>query len=143
MRYSLLFVLGLGGFACIAAFIKLGYVVNYGKLGDWLWDSHNLTIWAVVECNMGIVADSLSCLRPLLRSILGTMFGTGSCQSDPAGSSANSRSGQRMFRPSSGKSRTWWTLSSAQKVGDDTSRERALNATSREEYELGGGSTSP
>ncbi|KAF5231061.1 hypothetical protein FOXYS1_15842, partial [Fusarium oxysporum] len=38
-RLTLIGILGLGVFACAAAFVKLSYVANYGKLGDWLWDS--------------------------------------------------------------------------------------------------------
>lgn len=47
-------VLGLGGAnaicsssACVAAIIKIPQLVNYGKEGDLLWDSRNITIWTV------------------------------------------------------------------------------------------------
>jgi hypothetical protein len=33
--------------ACAAAMVKTSYIVNYGKTGDFLWDSANLTIWIV------------------------------------------------------------------------------------------------
>jgi hypothetical protein len=33
--------------ACAAATVKLSFLVNYGKTGDFLWDSANLTIWTV------------------------------------------------------------------------------------------------
>ena len=31
--------------ACAAAIVKSGFIANYGKSGDFLWDSTNLTIW--------------------------------------------------------------------------------------------------
>jgi len=71
-RLSLFVALGLGTFACIAAFVKIPSLVNYGNTGDWLWDSRNITIWTIVECNIGIVAANLPTLRPLFKSILGT-----------------------------------------------------------------------
>ena len=33
--------------ACAAGMVKTSYIVNYGKTGDFLWDSANLTIWIV------------------------------------------------------------------------------------------------
>jgi hypothetical protein len=72
-------ILGLGIFATAAAIVKLSYVSNYGKTGDWLWDSRNLTIWTVVECNCGIIAGNLPCLKPLFRTVLGSStYGRGS-----------------------------------------------------------------
>lgn len=42
--------------ACICSVIKFHYIENYGKTGDFLWDSQNLTIWSVTETNVGILA---------------------------------------------------------------------------------------
>ncbi len=47
----------------------MSYISNYGKAGDFLWDSANLTIWTVTECNTGIIAGCLACLKPLFRSL--------------------------------------------------------------------------
>lgn len=33
--------------ACAAAMVKTSFLPNYGKTGDFLWDSTNLTIWTV------------------------------------------------------------------------------------------------
>lgn len=52
-KASLICILGLGIFASAAALVKLTYLTNYGRTGDWLWDSRNLTIWTVIECNIG------------------------------------------------------------------------------------------
>jgi hypothetical protein len=35
------------GSACAAAMVKTSFLINYGKTGDFLWDSTNLTIWTV------------------------------------------------------------------------------------------------
>lgn len=77
-KSTIIGILGLGVFATAAAFVKLGYIPNYGKTGDWLWDSRNITIWTVVECNTGIIAGNLPCLKPLFRRVLGSTYGRGS-----------------------------------------------------------------
>ncbi|EED15870.1 conserved hypothetical protein [Talaromyces stipitatus ATCC 10500] len=69
-KASLICILGLGVFACVAAFVKLSFLPNYGKTGDFLWDSTDLTIWITTECNTGIVAGSLPCLKPLFKRLL-------------------------------------------------------------------------
>lgn len=79
-RASLISVFSLGLFACAAAIIKIPYLVNYGQQGDFLWDSRNITIWTMTECNIGIIAGSLPCLRPLLRPLLGSAYGSAEVQ---------------------------------------------------------------
>lgn len=66
-RISLIAILGLGIFACIASIIKSVYLYNLGNYSDWLWDARNITIWNVTELNTGIVAGSLPAIRPLFR----------------------------------------------------------------------------
>ena len=34
--------------ATAAALIKTSFLPSYGRTGDWLWDSRNLTIWTAV-----------------------------------------------------------------------------------------------
>ena len=77
-KASLICILGLGTFATAAAFVKLSYLPNYGREGDLLWDSRDMTIWTVIECNVGIVAGNLPCLKPLFRSLLVSTYGYGS-----------------------------------------------------------------
>ncbi|EAS31837.3 uncharacterized protein CIMG_07316 [Coccidioides immitis RS] len=70
VKVSLICILSLGVFACVAAFIKLSILPNYGKTGDFTWDYTDLTIWVVVEANMGIIAGSLPTLKPLFKRAL-------------------------------------------------------------------------
>lgn len=77
-KASLICILGLGAFATAASMVKLSYIGNYGRAGDFLWDSRNLTIWTVQECNVGMVAGNLPCLKPLFRTILSSTYGKGS-----------------------------------------------------------------
>jgi hypothetical protein len=135
-RISLLFSLGLGCFACAAAFIKIGSLVNYGKEGDWLWDSRDITIWTVVECNTGIVAGNLPTLRPIFKRILGSTLGYGSRTNGVSGGSAYPS------RKNGGGSRTMQSFGTSSRKGagsktatDETSSERAFNAAN--EYEMG------
>ncbi|KAI1846173.1 hypothetical protein JX265_010551 [Neoarthrinium moseri] len=69
-KASLICIMGLGVFACAAAIVKAVYISNYGKSGDFLWDSANLTIWISTELNTGIVAACLPCLKPMFKRIL-------------------------------------------------------------------------
>jgi hypothetical protein len=88
-KTSVISILALGGFATAAALVKSGYISEYGKTGDWLWDSKNLTIWTVMECNVGIIAGNLPCLKPLFRTVLGSTYGRGS--NNRTGSKPNTR----------------------------------------------------
>jgi hypothetical protein len=128
-KMSLLAVLGLGVFVCAAAIIKVGYLVNYGKTGDWLWDSRNITIWTVVECNMGIMAGSLPTLKPVLKRVLGSTYGSGSRKTPTA---ANYYAGGTR------KSGSHWTALGSRRDGvtDETSSERAFNRGVGQSYEL-------
>jgi hypothetical protein len=83
-KASIIGILSLGLFATSAAVVKLSYVSTYGRSGDWLWDSRNLTIWTVIECNIAIFAGCLPCLKPLFRSVLGSTYGRGSRKTDPS-----------------------------------------------------------
>ncbi|CAM1510056.1 Fc.00g003910.m01.CDS01 [Cosmosporella sp. VM-42] len=133
-RVSLIGILGLGVFACAAAFVKLGYVTNYGKLGDWLWDSQNITIWTAVELNVGIMAGSLPCLRPIFRTFLGSYYGKGS-RKTPTTAGTGTNYGHGTLR----SAKNWQSLSSGRRgaddVADETSSQKAIN-TGMDAYEL-------
>ena len=129
-RLSLVGALGLGTFACAAAFVKIPSLVNYGKTGDWLWDSRDISIWTIVECNTGIVAANLPTLRPLFKSLLGSTLGTGdSARKTPGGSSY----WRKKSEGSSGMSAVGSRRDKAT-VLDEASSDRAFADTS---YELG------
>ncbi|KAJ9419488.1 hypothetical protein FOXG_16067 [Fusarium oxysporum f. sp. lycopersici 4287] len=127
-RLTLIGILGLGVFACAAAFVKLSYVTNYGKLGDWLWDSRNITIWTSIELNVGIIAASLPCLRPLFRRFLGSTYGKSSKKTPTAGAT---NYGRGTFHSGN----NWHALSSGRRGDDETSSQKAIN-TDIQEYEL-------
>lgn len=77
-KSSIIGILSLGIFATAAALVKLSYLPSYGKQGDWLWDSRNITIWTVIETNIAIVAGNLPCMKPLFHRVLGSIYGSGS-----------------------------------------------------------------
>ncbi|KAH6667773.1 hypothetical protein B0J14DRAFT_171900 [Halenospora varia] len=81
VKMALLGVMSLGLFACAAGIVKLSILSSYGRSGDFLYDSTGLTIWTTTELNVGILAGSIPCLKPLLKAILGK-HGSGS-KSDP------------------------------------------------------------
>jgi hypothetical protein len=74
---TLICILGLGVFACAAASVKVSFLPNYGKEGDFLWDSRNITIWVATELNVAIAAASLPPLKPLFKTVLGGTYGRG------------------------------------------------------------------
>jgi len=127
-RVSIILALGLGCFACAAAIAKLPYLVNYGKTGDWLWDSQNICIWTVMECNVGIVAGSLPALRPMFKRVLGSTLGSGKAT---GGSSGYHRHQDTAGPHSVGTSRKGGTKSAT----DETSSERGFTEASY--YEMG------
>lgn len=130
-RLSLFAALGLGTFACVAAFVKIPSLVNYGKTGDWLWDSRDITIWTVVECNIGIVAANLPPLRPLFKRLLGSTLKSGGDTSDRNGSSYWRKKSGAI---SSAKHSVIGSRRDKATVLDEASSDRAFNDTS---YELG------
>ncbi|ORY08687.1 hypothetical protein BCR34DRAFT_488389 [Clohesyomyces aquaticus] len=77
-KASVMAILSLGLFATAACLVKISYLPNYGKTGDWLWDSRNITIWTIVECNVGIISGNLPTMKPLFRKVLGSTYGHGS-----------------------------------------------------------------
>lgn len=76
-RVTLMLILGIGVFACVAASIKVSYLTNYGKTNDLLWDSRNITIWTAAELNVASIAASLPCLKPIFKRILEDKYGLG------------------------------------------------------------------
>lgn len=129
-RISLFGALGLGTFACAAAFVKIPSLVNYGKTGDWLWDSRDISIWTIVECNVAIVAANLPTLRPLFKNILGSTIRSGDGSRKTPGGSSYWR---KKSEGSSGNSAVASRKDKAT-VLDETSSDRAFADTS---YELG------
>ncbi|KAI1331378.1 hypothetical protein F5Y16DRAFT_395264 [Xylariaceae sp. FL0255] len=120
-RYSLWAVFGLGAFGCVAAIVKLAYLVNYGKIGDTLWDDRNITIWIVTETNTGIIAGSLPSLRLLAKHVLG---------STACNTNSNRRYVSSYGKSTTRKSSRWVTLSDTNTNDcpiDDSASERALN----------------
>lgn len=69
-KAAVMFMLSLGLFVCLAGILRIPTIVNYGKAGDFLWDSRGLSIWFVAEFNIGMIAGSMPALKPLFKSIL-------------------------------------------------------------------------
>ncbi|OJD34217.1 integral membrane family protein [Diplodia corticola] len=67
-KLSLVVVLGVGLVAAAAAVVRAVHLPAYGRRGDFLWDSRHLTVWYVVETQIGVVAGNLPCAKPLLAS---------------------------------------------------------------------------
>jgi hypothetical protein len=77
-------ILALGVFGTAAALVKTSYLTTFGRFNDFLWDSSNITIWTVVELNVGIVCGNLPCMKPLFRRALGSTYGRGTAKTSNA-----------------------------------------------------------
>lgn len=116
-RASLICILGLGIFACIAGAVKVSYTRDYKTKNDFLWNSRNFTLWFAIELNVAITAASLPCLKPLFQTVLGSTSGRSS-----RGSSSAQHHGRK----------TWYTLpepkrrSGREDILDDLESQTAL-----------------
>lgn len=48
----------------------MAYLSNYGKYGDLLFDSADITIWTTIEITVAMIAGSIPCLKPLFKKML-------------------------------------------------------------------------
>ena len=69
-KIALTLLLGLGLFAAVCSMIKISKTSQLGKTQDITWEFTDLSIWNVVELNVGIVVGSVPPMRQLLRLIL-------------------------------------------------------------------------
>jgi len=56
--------------ACVSGIIKITFMASFSLTRDFLYDTSALNIWATAEVNVGILAASIPCLKPLFRSFL-------------------------------------------------------------------------
>ncbi|KAH8665066.1 hypothetical protein BGZ60DRAFT_432314 [Tricladium varicosporioides] len=75
-------LMGLGLVACISSIVKIPLINNYGKTGDSLWDSVDLSLWSILEEQMGIIAACIPCLKSPFEKLLRrfgvvSLYGTG------------------------------------------------------------------
>ncbi|KAK3994270.1 hypothetical protein QBC44DRAFT_286477 [Cladorrhinum sp. PSN332] len=81
-------ILSLGVFAAVSAIVKITFLSSYGKHGDFLFDSSDLTIWTTVEICTAIIAASAPSLKPLFKTLFdGTSANRGGTHGGPYGSS--------------------------------------------------------
>lgn len=123
-RYSLIAIFAIGIFACLAAWVKTVYLLNYGVSTDALWETRNNTIWNVAELNIGIVAGTSPALRPLFIRLLGE---PAQKPSEPMLGVNEEASRRAMYN---GRTSGWANLSITRKGKEKTSdseSERGLN----------------
>ncbi|OHW93755.1 CFEM domain-containing protein [Colletotrichum incanum] len=68
-KSALVFMFGLGSFACVASMVRLQYLVSFADSVDPTWENVMAVIWSAVELNLAIICGSLPALRPLLKKI--------------------------------------------------------------------------
>lgn len=110
-KTSLVLIFGMGVFASSAGIIRAVYISDYGKQGDFLWDSRNITIWYAIETQIGIIAGNLPCSKPLFSRFIGSTIRSWSKSNGYSGqpgtsqyASGKSRKGSQHLGSHSGKS---------------------------------------
>jgi hypothetical protein len=63
-------LMGLGIFASITSIVKTTLIKNYGKTGDALWDSVGISMWSILEEQIGITAACIPCLKSPFERLL-------------------------------------------------------------------------
>lgn len=89
-KLSLLLILGMGVAASTAGIMRAVHLGAYGTRGDFLWDSRDITVWYVVETQVGVVAGNMPCVKPLL---VAARCWKGSSSGASGGAGAGGRSG--------------------------------------------------
>ncbi|KAK4182223.1 hypothetical protein QBC35DRAFT_510369 [Podospora australis] len=69
VKSAVAIILSVGVFAAVAAIVKITFLSNYGKHGDFLFDSSDLTIWTTVEICTAIIAACFPSLKPLFKTL--------------------------------------------------------------------------
>ncbi|KAA8911652.1 hypothetical protein FN846DRAFT_935154 [Sphaerosporella brunnea] len=69
-RVAICGILSVGAFASSASIVKAHYLTNYGKKGDFLWDSSDITTWTIIELDVGIMSASMPALKPLFKKVI-------------------------------------------------------------------------
>jgi len=68
-KIALSLLLSLGLFACACSIIKITFSARLGETRDLTWAFTNLSVWNIVELNVGIICGSIPCLRPLFKTM--------------------------------------------------------------------------
>ncbi|KAK0610914.1 hypothetical protein B0T14DRAFT_413473, partial [Immersiella caudata] len=68
-KVVLVVLMGMGIFAGAAALLKMFHLRSLTTRSDMTWDVVDLTSWSIVEQNVGIIAVSIPCIRPLFSRI--------------------------------------------------------------------------
>ncbi|PLB47462.1 integral membrane family protein [Aspergillus steynii IBT 23096] len=147
VKASLMCILGLGIFACAAACVKVSVLPNYGRTGDFLWDYSDLTIWVVVESNMGIMAGSLPTLKPLFKQVLGSYASRSKTRPYTYGSKpyrlhSLSQSGHQRSQTLRSANQSGWEPEADQKRPHQASREYVTTTTTTSYPHKGGNNSS-
>ncbi len=57
--------------AAAAGSVKVWYASQCCSMGDAVYEGSFITMWACAECNLGIIASSIPCLKPLFKKYFG------------------------------------------------------------------------
>lgn len=93
-KYTLIAILGLGGFASVVSVLRLWALYIVSVSTDITWDDPGAAIWSAVELNTGIICASLPALRALVSRYFPALF-----PSRSAGSAGNAKYAESRSHP--------------------------------------------
>ncbi|KAK0659547.1 hypothetical protein DIS24_g3882 [Lasiodiplodia hormozganensis] len=126
-KLSLLLILGMGVAASTAGIMRTVHLGAYGTRGDFLWDSSAITVWYVVETQVGVIAGNLPCAKPLL--VAARCWKGSSSNASGGGGGAGGRGGGGGFF-------TKYYCGSSQEEGEDHRRGSGWSGRRRSELAL-------
>lgn len=72
-RIVVAILMGLGVFAAITSIVKMTHVKSYGITGDTLWDTIDISLWSMLEEQIGIIVACIPCLKSPFERLLGRL----------------------------------------------------------------------
>ena len=69
-KLVLTIVMGMGLLASAATVARLTLIKDYGVGGDFSWDNSAMAMWAHLECDIGIAAACIPCLKSPFEKVL-------------------------------------------------------------------------
>ena len=69
-KLVLTIVMGMGLLASAATVARLTLIKGYGVGGDFSWDNSPMAMWAHLECDIGIAAACIPCLKSPFEKVL-------------------------------------------------------------------------
>lgn len=117
-KMMVIFMLSLGGVACVCSLVRMAYILDYSEATDLTWDAFEPCLWGHLEVALAIIAACCPALRPLFARMMPDLGGSG--RSRPSRDRTGSRLSSDLFGAGVGAHQsskgTWTTRASVDGV---------------------------